>query len=47
MYDYERGYINYGIYNCKSGAYIANNSICIYVINIISEDKRKNYNIDV
>lgn len=29
------------IYNCKRGAYIANNFICIDIISVISKSRRK------
>ena len=47
MYDYERVYTNYGIYNCQSGACIANNSICIDVISIISKSRKEDENNNV
>ena len=41
IYVYIREYSKNGIYNCKRGACIANNSICIDVISIISKGRRK------
>ena len=44
---YESGYTNCEIYNCKSGACIANNSICIDDISIISKSKKEDDNVSV
>ena len=42
-----RGYTRNGIYNCKRGACIANNSICIDVISIISKSEKEDENNNV
>ena len=47
IYDYKRGYINCEIYNCKRGACIANNSICIDVISIISKSEKEDDDISI
>ena len=44
---YERGYTKSEIYNYKRGACIANNSICIDVISIISKSEKEDDNINV
>lgn len=47
MYAYESPYTSYRIYNCKRGAYISNNFICIDVISIISKSEKEDDNISV
>lgn len=44
---HERVYSKNGIYNCKRGAYIANDYICIDDINIISKSKKEDDNVSV
>ena len=47
IYVYIREYSKNGIYNCKRGACIANNSICIDVISIISKSEKEDENNNV
>ena len=44
---HKRVYSKNGIYNCKRGACIANNSICIDVISIISKSEKEDENNNV
>ena len=43
----KRGYTKNGIYNCKRGASIANNFICVVNISIISKSEKEDDNVSV
>ena len=42
-----RGYTRNGIYNCKRGSCIANNSICIDSISVIRKSEKEDDSISV